>query len=506
MFKKIKISDYIPKTQIEKSAIVFLKILREYSECYFVGGYPREILFSRLLNKKNIIQDIDIAIKHSKNNIKTFFESKNIEFKVLNENFGVYAVVFDGFNFQIASYRKDGKISDGRRPSSIKFLNSIKGDSKRRDFTINALYFDPFKNIIFDFNNGIKDIKKEKIRFIGKTEKRVKEDYLRILRYVRFKNKYNLKGKDKDILIIQKYVKNLDNISKERIKIELDEMLLLTNLNTLFYELDKIKILDCLFPEIKKIQGVNYKNSDNLNIDVYSFTINCIKSFSNKILFNLLKKHLPDDFKDLQNLKDLKDFIVNKYGIGILWTCLFHDLGKINPEHIDLEGGNKKIIFKDHELISLNIAMDIMRRYGFNKELKEEISWLIINHDSKLDDVLQFSIIDKKKFIFNDYSIKIIILNIVFLVAEYDDEQIVEEQIQLKIIDLINLYNESLEGKAKIIEIAKEEILKEFGIKNGQDSYQTMFEITNLFIEGKIKTTSGVIKYLENKTGRVYTK
>ena len=206
--KKLKLVDYVPKTQIEISAINFLKILSEYSECYFVGGYPRELLMAKFLNKKNTIKDVDIAIKHKKNkDIKEFFESKNIEYRILNENFGVYSVIFDGFNFQIASYRKDGKISNGRRPSSIKFLNSIKKDSKRRDFTINAFYFDPFTNVIFDFNNGIKDIKKERIRFIGKPEKRIKEDYLRILRYIRFKNKYGLNAKDKDIAAIKKIVK-----------------------------------------------------------------------------------------------------------------------------------------------------------------------------------------------------------------------------------------------------------------------------------------------------------
>ncbi len=505
--KKLKLVDYVPKTQIEISAINFLKILSEYSECYFVGGYPRELLMAKFLNKKNTIKDVDIAIKHKKNkDIKEFFESKNIEYRILNENFGVYSVIFDGFNFQIASYRKDGKISNGRRPSSIKFLNSIKKDSKRRDFTINAFYFDPFTNVIFDFNNGIKDIKKERIRFIGKPEKRIKEDYLRILRYIRFKNKYGLNAKDKDIAAIKKYANSLDNISKERIKIELDEILSLTNINTIFYELDKFKILDCLLPEIKKIQGVTYKINDNSNSDVYVFTLNCIRAFSNKILFNIVKKYLKEDFKDLQSAKDIKEFIVDKYGTGMLWACLFHELGKINPEYIELDDGSKKIFFRDHETISLSICMDMMKRYGFSKDLKEEISWLITNHDSKINDILSLNSTDKKKFVFNDNFIRLLILNISFLIAEYDDESIVEREIKARFLDLINVYNESLQDKIKILEIATPEILKEFGIKDGQIFYQIMCGITNSFIEGKIKTTGGVIKYLENKTGKIYSK
>lgn len=506
MFKKtLKLNDYSPKSEIEKAGIELFQILSEYSECYFVGGYPRDLLFAKILNKKNTITDIDIAIKYNNKDIKEFFDSKNLEYKTLNEVFGVYSVDFKGFNFQIATYRKDGKISDGRRPSSVRFLKSIKQDSKRRDFTINAIYFNPIHKIMYDFNNGIKDLKKERIRFIGKTEKRIKEDYLRILRYVRFKNKYNLNSLDKDIFLIKKHVANLDNISKERIKIELDEILSLNNINTVFYELDKIKILDVLLPELKKLQGVVYKVNDNYNFDIYAFTLNCIKSFSNKTSFNVLKKYLAKDFLDLQNFKDLKEFIINKYGLGLVWASVFHELGKINPEYIE-DNENKKIVFNDHESISLSLSMDIMRRYGFSKDLKEEISWLITNHDSKIKDFLDLDIINKKRFVFNENFVKIIILNIISLVAEYDDEAIVESELDKKFKDLIFLYNESIEEKKKILEIANNEVLKEFGLSDGQIYFQIINEITNLYIEGKIKTTSGVIKYLENKTGKIYSK
>lgn len=508
MFKKtLKLEDYSPKSQIELSAINFLKILSEYSECYFVGGYPRDLLMSKFLNKKNTIKDIDIAIKHKKNkDIKEFFESKNIEHKILNESFGVYSVIFDGFNFQIAAYRKDGKISDGRRPSSIKFLNSIRKDSKRRDFTINAFYFNPFTKVIVDFNNGIKDLKKERIRFIGNSEKRIKEDYLRILRYIRFKNKYNLNSKEKDINIIKQYGKNLENISKERIKTEFDEILSLTNINSVFYELDKFKILEHLLPEIKKTQGVVYKINDSSNSDIYVFTLNCVKAFSSKTLFNILKKYLNKDFENLQSPKDIKEFIIDKYGIGIMWGCVFHEIGKINPEYIELEDGSKRIYFKDHEAMSLSVSMDIMKRYGFSKNLKEEISWMIINHDLKLNELSLSDNVDKKKFVFNNNFVKLLILNIVFLIAEYDDESLVEKEISTRLLSLIDIYNESLQDKIKISEIANEEILSDFGIKEGQIFYQVMYDISNMFIEGKIKTTSGVIKYLENKTGKIYSK
>lgn len=509
MFKKIlKLEDYSPKTEIEKTAIDLLNILKNYSECYFVGGYPRDLLIYKFLNKKNTIKDIDIAIKlNKKNNFKEFLESNNIDFKILNENFGVYLIKINNFEFQVATFRKDGKTSNGRKPTYVKFTDSMKVDSKRRDFTVNSMYLDPFKKVIFDFNGGIKDVKKQRIRFIGKAEKRVKEDYLRILRYFRFKNKYSFNPKEKDLQIIKSNSSNLDNISKERVKIELDECLSINNINTLFYEFDKYKILDILFPELKKIQGVVYKINDNYNSDVYTYSINCLKAFSsNKIMFNLLKKYFEKDFEELQNQKDLKDFIISKNGLNAIWASIFHEIGKLSPEQIDLDDGSKKIVFKDHEQISLSLSMDIMRRFGFTKEEKEGISWIINNHGEKILEIKNLNLLDAKKFVSNKDFMNLVYLYLSMLISDYDDESIVEKEFVNTFGDLINEYNQVSKDKKRLDDILDIYLFKEFDIFDKNIINQLTEEIKESLIEGKIRTRSGVIKYLENKTGKVYLK
>lgn len=442
MFKKnLKLEEYSPKTEIEKSAVELIGVLSIYSESFFVGGYPRDLLFYKFLNKKNQVKDIDIAISNNKKkDFKDFLDANNIEYKTLSESLKVYLVKFNNFEFQVAVLRKDGKSSDGSKPKSAKFLKSIKKDSIRRDFTINALYFNPITKTISDFHKGIKDIKKEKIRFIGNPEKRIKEDYLRILRYIRFKNKYNLKTIDKDLLLLKKHSKNLEKVSKERLKMELDNVFYLNNIDGIFYEFDKFKVLDVLLPEIKKTQGVTYKIHDQVNPDIYTFTVNCLKNFSNKIFFNLLKKYLKEDFLELQGYRDVKDFIIEKYGLGIFWTCLFNGLGKMEPRHIDLDDGSQKIIFENHENITISMSMEIMKRYNFSKELKEEISWMIINHDIKVKEVLSLDLEARNKIFSNDNFIKIIILNIIFLVSEYNSEEAIDNEFDKNFGNILNIY------------------------------------------------------------------
>lgn len=504
--KKIKLSNYSPKTPIENSAVKFYELLSKFSECYFVGGYPRELLMSKILNKKYSVKDIDIAVKRKKGkDIKDFFEANNIEYKVLNENFGVYSVFIDSYDFQLAYYRKDGKTSDGRRPDSVKFVNNIKKDSSRRDFTMNAFYFNPIKKVVYDFHNGIKDIKKERIRFIGNTKRRINEDYLRILRYFRFKSKYAFESDFNDEITIKEYCNELSNISKERIKIELDSDLTLQNINLIFCEFDKFNILNELLPEFKRTQGILLKIDDN-SIDVSSYILKCLKTFSSKTLFNVLKKYLYKDFDKLQNIKDIKEYIIDNFGIEILWSCFFYNLGKIIPEYEELENGETKIIFNDYEKMSYSIAMDIMRKYGFSKNSKEIISYLLNKDNYQFNNLKNKSDIEKKKIIFNDNFIKVIILNIVFLIADLDDEEEAEKTAEKEFGEYIKIYNETIEDKKKISKIANKALLEDFDFKDGQKYENIMIEISNAYIEGSIKSETGVIKFLENKTGKLYYK
>ena len=259
--KKIKIS-YSFDTQFEKTAVNLLKKLSKYGKTYFVGGYPRDILIEQILGVKYVKKDIDICIGLSSEDLKKSLKLLNLDFKALNEILGVYLVTYNDFNFEVACLRKDIDIGNGRRPKKVIFTNSIKVDSKRRDFTINALYFDPVNMVIYDFYNSRNDIKTKMLKFIGNPAKRIQEDYIRILRFIKFKNKYNFNYIDKQYELLKKYVSKLGDINQDKVREELEDIFCLDYINKNLEELRKLRILDIVLPEMRSLEDLKVKNID----------------------------------------------------------------------------------------------------------------------------------------------------------------------------------------------------------------------------------------------------
>ena len=149
----------------------------------FVGGCVRKFL------NNQIIDDIDIATIFSPDEIKEKF--KNSNFKIIDTGIehGSVTAVINSKKFEITTLRQDIK-TDGRH-ADVAFTNSWRNDSERRDFTINAIYMD-VRGKIFDPQNGREDLKNNKVNFIGDPSKRIEEDYLRIIRYLRFCVQYEI--------------------------------------------------------------------------------------------------------------------------------------------------------------------------------------------------------------------------------------------------------------------------------------------------------------------------
>ena len=148
-------------------------------EAYFGGGSVRDML----MGKEPM--DYDIATSAKPDEIEALMP-KTIP---IGKQCGVIIAEENGHHFEVATFRSDSSYSDGRRPDAVLFT-SPKEDALRRDFTINGLFYDPIKKEILDFVDGQKDIQKKKIRFIGEAHERLKEDHLRLLRGVRFKNNF----------------------------------------------------------------------------------------------------------------------------------------------------------------------------------------------------------------------------------------------------------------------------------------------------------------------------
>lgn len=183
-------------------------------QAYFAGGCVRDMLLG--IRPK----DYDVATDAHPEQVSQIFPRT---LKV-GAKFGVVMVMHHKIMVEVATFRTETGYHDGRHPDSVEFA-SLKEDAIRRDFTINGLYYDPVDDKVIDHVNGQKDIKAGIIRAIGDPEKRFSEDYLRMLRAVRFGSRFKFDIDGRTLKAIKHHAPKIRNISRERISIELEGIL-----------------------------------------------------------------------------------------------------------------------------------------------------------------------------------------------------------------------------------------------------------------------------------------
>lgn len=241
------LEDYLKQFVLKASASeIVRKLQKEGYEAYFVGGAVRDLLFG----EEN--KDYDIVTSAKPDEILEIFP----EGKEVGKRFGVINISVGNHNFEIATFRKDVDYRKGKL-QKISFAKNIEEDSARRDFTINAIYYDPIENKYLDPAGGKADLEKRLINFVGDAEERIKEDPLRILRYVRFKFKYDLSSSAQVEDKIKKHVTKLKQISAEAIKEELDKIMKIkSKLPEIFSAFENLNILHIILPELKNLQKI----------------------------------------------------------------------------------------------------------------------------------------------------------------------------------------------------------------------------------------------------------
>ena len=224
----------------------------------FVGGCVRNFLN----NEK--VDDIDIATTLSPDEIIKKLASTDIKVIETGIEHGSLTLVVNKSRFEITTLRKD--VSTDGRHAKINYTNDWKMDSERRDFTINAIYMDQ-KGKIFDPQSGVKDLKKKIIKFIGDPEKRIKEDYLRILRYVRFFLNYSKRNHELNIKkLIKQNIRGVVNLSKDRLFGELQKLILSNGFIKLSKDEFCKEIILLIFPQLKNIDIFNKLNKYSKNL------------------------------------------------------------------------------------------------------------------------------------------------------------------------------------------------------------------------------------------------
>jgi poly(A) polymerase len=218
----------------------------------FVGGCVRKFIN----NEK--IDDIDIATIFSPEEIKAKFKDTNFKIIDTGINHGSITAIINSNKFEITTLRQD--IKTFGRHAEISFTENWRQDSDRRDFTINAIYMD-CRGKIYDPKNGIEDLKNNKINFIGDPSVRIEEDYLRIIRYIRFCVQYDIKYSDPKIInAIKLNLNGIKNLSKERVLGELYKIFNLKNINVLLENEEIKNIFLLIFPEFKYLKRLKKYN------------------------------------------------------------------------------------------------------------------------------------------------------------------------------------------------------------------------------------------------------
>ena len=276
------------------------------SEIRYVGGCIRKII------NKEKVDDIDLATNLSPKQVSEALKKNYINFYETGIEHGTITAVIDNHKFEITTLRED-VLTDGRH-AKVEFSKDWKKDASRRDFTINSIYSDKDGNL-FDPYNGKKDIENGIVNFIGDAEKRIKEDYLRILRYLRFFLGYSRNPHNKDIIKkLKMNIGGISKLSKERLLDELSKIIKLNILEKLSRDKISLEIILIIFPELKDLRifsRLNKNNKDLLNKEDFIFLLSLmIIDESDNTDYFLYKFNISN--KDQKRIKFIDNFFKDK--------------------------------------------------------------------------------------------------------------------------------------------------------------------------------------------------
>jgi poly(A) polymerase len=335
---------------MEKTAVKIVKTFQEAGfETYFAGGSVRDLLMEKEP------QDYDIATSAKPDEIERLVDAMHLESKTIpiGKQFGVILGIVHGHEFEIATFRSDSSTSDGRRPDAVLFT-SAKEDAVRRDFTINGLFYDPIKKKVIDFVDGQKDIQEKVIRFIGEPHERIKEDHLRLLRAIRFANNFGFEYDPLTLKAVKELSHLVEDVSRERVRDELNKMLVNENRAHSIRELEKFGMLEHILPEVYENKGVRQPVQFHQEGGVLTHTLKALHDMPKDWVFN------EDGMPNLE----------------LIWAIFLHDVGKAKT----YQEKPDRIHFDGHAKLSAQMAEVIMRRLKFSKFSIAKTSWLIHNH------------------------------------------------------------------------------------------------------------------------------
>lgn len=284
-------------------------------------------------------KDYDIATNARPEDVAKLF-SKTVPVGVA---FGVQLVVLPEGQFEVASFRKDGPYLDGRHPAHVEFVDEEQ-DALRRDFTVNAMFFDPAADSVVDYVGGQEDLRWGIIRTVGDAKQRFAEDHLRLLRAVRFAARLDFTIDPATYKVIVETAPLVVKTSAERIRDELIKVLVEGAARKAFELLDETGLLEHVLPEVARMKAVAQPPQFHPEGDVFSHTL---------LMLEEMKGPSPT----------------------LAMAALLHDVGKPLTQTL-----TDRIRFHSHDKVGAREAARVCRRLRMSNEETARISWLVGQH------------------------------------------------------------------------------------------------------------------------------
>jgi len=328
-------------TEVEK---IFKSIseFSEKSEVRYVGGCVRKII------NQEEVDDIDLATNIEPTKVIEILKKDNIEFHEIGVEHGTITARINRQKFEITTLRED--ISTDGRHAKVKFSDNWHQDASRRDFTFNSIYADLNGNL-FDPFNGKKDLEIGEVKFIGEADKRIKEDYLRILRYVRFFLNYSkIKHNSEIKKTIRQNINGLSKISSDRLLDELRKLVLSNGFLKLPKDSFCLEIITLIFPQLKNIslfKNLNEYTKNNITSQDFIFLISLmiINETDNSEYFLYKFNISNEDKKRIRLLQNVFSKLVDRktFSEKNLWKMLYYNNKNQSKYRINREEGKLNI-------------------------------------------------------------------------------------------------------------------------------------------------------------------
>jgi poly(A) polymerase len=304
-------------------------------EALFAGGCVRDHLLGRS------ISDYDIATSAPPDAVQALFERT----VAVGAAFGVIIVVEDGAEIEVATFREDVGIADGRHPEAVRFTDA-RADAARRDFTVNGMFEDPESGAVLDYVGGRKDLRRGVVRAIGDPIERFREDRLRMLRAVRFATVLDFVIDRPTRAAIVAECENIAAVSAERVRDELTKILISGRGGRGLGLLHEVGLLERLLPEVAALVDLAHDTPFHPEGDVFTHT-----------------RLLLDNFRG--------------GGEALAWAALLHDIGKA-PTVTTTDRGRRA--FFGHESVGAEMSVAVLDRLRLPRRTTQQVERLVARH------------------------------------------------------------------------------------------------------------------------------